>query len=247
MTKHSSYTFTLVLAFFSLTCLAQKDTAKVKPCKLLEITGGALFPTAPFAQSAVIEYGAYTGYNLGASLSWPVKGQFSGTLRYMYGINQFNAISTDNTTSYVNIPASGVNYYENIALIGACYTIPGDDKASIDVRVAGGALLFTSPQATYAESNIFSNSGQANALPQSIVQTYTFTSIILNAGASLHCKLGKRIIVSLNLDYYYSPGNGTSITTTYNNSSKPDTDAPTSFTFYSMFNPSLGFGYKIGS
>ncbi len=246
MIKRFLYISTFALTFFSVSCFAQIDTAKAKPYKLIEISGGGLFLTAPFAQSAIIEYGAYTGYNIGASLSWPIKGQFSGTLTYNYGVNQFNAISTNNTTSYVNIPASGVSYYENIILIGAAYTIPGDNKTSIDLRAAGGALLFRSPQATYAENNIYSNSGQANALPQSIVSTYNLTSFVLNAGASLRCKLGKRIVVSLNLDYYYSPGNGKSITTTYNNSTKPDTDAPTSFTFYSIFNPSIGFGLKIG-
>ena len=246
MIKRSSYILIVVLTFFSLTCLAQTDTTKVKPYKFLEITGGGLFPTAPFVQSAIIEYAAYTGYNFGASISWPIKGRFSGTLTYNYGVNQFNAISTDNTASYVNIPANGVNYYENIAIIGACYTIPGDNKTSIDLRMAGGILLFISPRSVYGTNDIYSNTGQPNPLPQSIVQAYKFTSFIFDAGASVRSKLGKRIVVSLNLDYYYSPGNRTAITTTYSNTPKPDTDAPTSFTFYSMFNPGLGFGYKIG-
>lgn len=245
MIKHVSYICIFVLTFFSFTCVAQKDTTKVKPYKLLEITGGALFPTAAFAQAPKIEYGVYTGYDYGASLSWPIKGYFSGTLTYSYGVTQFNAISTDNSTSYVYIPSGGANCTEKIALIGVCYTIPGDDKASIDLRVAGGALLFSNPEVTYSESNIFSNSGQANALPQSVVQSYNFTSFVFNAGASVRCKIRQRTVVSLNLDYYYSPGNGTSITTTYNNSTKPDTDAPTSFTFFSMFNPSLSIGIRL--
>jgi len=187
----------------------------------------------------------YTGYDYGASLSWPVKGYFSGTLTYSYGVNQFNAISTNNATSYV-YPLGGVNCTEKTALIGVCYMIPGDDKASLDIRMAGGVLLFASPQASYSESNIFSNTGQGNALPQYSVQAYSFTSFIFNAGASLRCKLGKRIVVSVNIDYYYSPGNGNNIITTYQNSTQQPPNANKSFTFYSMFNPSLGFGCKIG-
>ncbi|HXB12508.1 MAG TPA: hypothetical protein VNZ45_11005 [Bacteroidia bacterium] len=149
-------TFLFILgSVVCFTSSAQKESTVNTNVPYIELTGGVGVPLGEFggkSGSSIGEF-AQVGMAWNIAASYPVCKRLHAILNAGDNYNKFNlsayVAQLPEGGTLTNVAISATAYNAGNILAGLGYAFTSSDKLSIDIKVAGGALFFSSPDVQY--------------------------------------------------------------------------------------------------